>query len=112
VPLSSKQRAALAAKAKADGLDEAALIAAAEQEIGVEPEKPDKKAAPDKATDPKAKPPLYQYHLPFVTVNEVRTIWLELPPLAGGDENAAAYSAKQMTSTAPAASAETPREDT
>jgi hypothetical protein len=94
MPLTDKQRKALEAKAKEKGVDSAKLIAAAEAlgQSGKEP-----------SSDPKApgaaakgeKPNLYMYHLPFVTVNEVREIWLDLEPVAGGEEFAGVWAAKQ-----------------
>jgi len=42
------------------------------------------------------------YHLPFVTVNEVRQIWLGLPAVSGGDEYAGIWAAKQGAPTASA----------
>jgi hypothetical protein len=92
MPLTSAQRTALEAKAKEAGVDPAKLIAEAE-----------KISSNGSASEPKApgaaakgeKPNLYMYHLPFVTVNEVRENWLDLPPVAGGDEYAGAWAAKQ-----------------
>ena len=92
--LTEKQRAALKAEAEKAGIDPAALIREAEALADG--------ASGDESADPKAaepgKPaatdkPLYMYHLPFVTVNEVRTIWLGLDAIPGGDENAAKYAA-------------------
>lgn len=92
MPLTDKQREALEAKAKERGVDADALIAEAERiQSGGEPSEPKTPGASAKGE----KPNLYMYHLPFVTVNEVRTIWLDLPPVAGGDEFAAAFAAKQ-----------------
>ena len=47
------------------------------------------------------KPNLYMYHLPFVTVNEVREIWLDLPAVAGGDEYAGVWAAKHGSTAKP-----------
>ncbi len=114
--LSPEQRARLVTEATRLGVDPDELIAAAEEELGADDQGdtqsgPQRANPPDKAKaaaaeakvepssvakDPKLKPPLYQYHLPFVTVNEVRTIWLELPEVAGGDMNAAKYAAQQL----------------
>lgn len=97
MPLTSKQRAALEAKAKEAGVDAAELIAEAESLSA--PSKDDSGEGDTKtdAAEPtsKEKPNLFMYLLPFVTVNEVRTIWLELGPVAGGDEYAEAFAAKQ-----------------
>jgi hypothetical protein len=94
MPLTSKQRAALEAKAKEKGVDAAKLIAAAEalQDDGG-PAAASGKAKP--VGEAAVKPNLYMYHLPFVTVNEVRTLWLDLDPVAGGDEYAGVWAAKQ-----------------
>ena len=91
MPLNSKQRAAPEAKAKASGVDPAKLIAAAES---LESDGADASKTPGAAAKGE-KPNLYMYHLPFVTVNEVRTIWLDLDPVAGGDEYAGVWAAKQ-----------------
>jgi hypothetical protein len=94
MPLTSKQRAALEEKAKEKGVDAAKLIAAAEALSSTEKPAPSAdKAKP--AGDAAVKPNLYMYHLPFVTVNEVRTLWLDLDPVAGGDEYAGVWAAKQ-----------------
>ncbi len=94
MPLSSKQRAALEAKAKERGIDAAKLVAAAESmQSGDSP--PDDTGKTPGASAKGEKPNLYMYHLPFVTVNEVRTIWLDLDPVSGGDEYAGIWAAKQ-----------------
>lgn len=93
MPLTDKQRAALEAKAKERGVDAAELIAAAESLSAGGSETPSSKAPGAAAKG--EKPNLYMYHLPFVTVNEVRTIWLDLDPVAGGDEYAGVWAAKQ-----------------
>lgn len=100
--LSSEQRAALKAEAERRGVDVDELIAAAELELegddaGDEKNKTAGKAAPAAAAAP-AQPPLYQYHLPFVTVNEVREKWLGLGPVAGGEMYAGEWIAKQTSS--------------
>lgn len=93
MPLTDKQRAALEAKAKERGVDAAELIAAAESLSAGERETPSPKT-PGVAAQGE-KPNLYMYLLPFVTVNEVRTIWLDLDPVNGGDEYAGVWAAKQ-----------------
>jgi hypothetical protein len=95
--LSPEQRQRIEAEANQRGIDPAKLIAAAEEELGGE--KPDKATSKpgDKSAGP-AVPPLYMYHLPFVTVNEVRERWLGLGPVAGGDEYAAKFAAAQAPS--------------
>ncbi len=97
--LSNEQRSRLAAAAQERGLDSAKLIAAAEAASNAQPEgggEPSEGAKPDKTAPTKTDRPLYAYHLPFVTVNEVRTMWLGLGPVAGGNENAAKYAAAQV----------------
>lgn len=93
MPLTSKQKAALEAKAKEKGIEPAKLIAAAEA-LSSEGATTDAPKAPGAAAKGE-KPNLYMYHLPFVTVNEVRTIWLDLEPVAGGEEYAGIWAAKQ-----------------
>ncbi len=95
--LTSKQKTALEAKAKEKGIDAAKLIAAAET-LSAAGASADAKAPGAAAKG--EKPNLYMYHLPFVTVNEVREIWLDLPPVAGGDEYAGVWAAKQGTQAA------------
>lgn len=82
--LSKDQVDLLRAEAVRRGIDPDALIAAAES--------PQPSALASSAKD---KPNLFMYLLPFVTVNEVRTIWLELDPMAGGEQYAAEWAAKQ-----------------
>lgn len=94
MPLTSKQRAALEAKAKEKGVDSGKLIAAAEALDSEGADAPAKSKAPGMSAGGE-KPNLYMYHLPFVTVNEVREIWLDLPPVTGGDEYAGIWAAKQ-----------------
>lgn len=101
MPLDDKQRALLEAEAKKRGLDPAALIAEAEKLVsGQAADSAAPKAPGASATG--EKPNLYMYHLPFVTVNEVRTIWLDLDPVPGGEEYAAAWAAKQSGGGTPA----------
>jgi hypothetical protein len=93
MPLTSKQKAALETKAKEKGIEPAKLLAAAEalSSEGAASSEPKTPGAAAKGE----KPNLYMYHLPFVTVNEVRTIWLDLEPVAGGEEYAGIWAAKQ-----------------
>jgi hypothetical protein len=102
MPLTSKQRTALEAKAKEKGVDAAKLIAAAEA-LSADGDKPGIDGDPKTpgAAAKGEKPNLYMYHLPFVTVNEVREIWLDLDPVTGGDEYAGIWAAKQGGSTKP-----------
>ena len=90
--LTKEQVAALTAAAKQKGVDPAELIKEAESMSVPRPGPQAKSTAPTPSAELK---PLYMYHLPFVTVNEVRTIWLGLDPIDGGDENAASYAASQ-----------------
>lgn len=94
MPLTDKQRTALEAKAKEAGVDAAKLVAEAESMVAGSAGSGDDAPA-------KEKPNLYMYLLPFVTVNEVRTIWLELDAVAGGDEYAGTWAAKQVGPTKP-----------
>ena len=97
MPLSPEQRSMLSAEAKRRGIDEAKLIAAAESQLASDTKAgSDAGRKPPSSDKPAGDKPLYMYHLPFVTVNEVRTIWLGLEPLDGGDENAAKYAAAQV----------------
>lgn len=95
--LSSQQRAALEREARRRGIDAAALVREAEA-LSQDDDAGDDDAPSDNAAKPAAAPtdrPLYQYHLPFVTVNEVRTRWLGLGPVAGGEVYAGEWMAKQ-----------------
>lgn len=95
--LSDEQRKALEAEAERRGVDAGKLVAAAEAQVGVgSSDSTDPRAARAAVSAPKSTDkPLYMYHLPFVTVNEVRTIWLGLDPIAGGEEYAAKFAAAQ-----------------
>jgi hypothetical protein len=86
--LTSEQRQRLENEAARRGIDAAALIREAEAATAG--------AAPGKPEPGAEKPNLFMYLLPFVTVNEVRTIWLELDPVAGGDKYAAQWAAEQV----------------
>lgn len=121
--ITPEQRTKLEALAKERGLDVDELLAQAEQIAAARA-----KASPPAATTPPspaaantptsvaapddAQPKLFQYHLPFVTVNEVRTKWLGLDAwdaADGGDDNAAAFAAAQAGAPAPSPPAnETP----
>src|SRR5690349_4271610 len=67
--LTNEQRSQLAAEAQKRGIDPAALIAAAEKQLGERPE-PKSPATADAPTQDQ--PKLFMYLLPFVTVREVR----------------------------------------
>ena len=84
--LSPEQKTKIEAEAARRGLDPAELVRAAEQEQGSTETPP--AGGPDK-------PKLFQYHLPFVTVREVRKNWLGLEaPFAGDSEVASEWAAK------------------
>lgn len=103
MPLTEEQKTLLRTKAAERNVDPEALIAEAErltQSSDAGSAAADSSAPAAKSTDK----PLYMYHLPFVTVNEVRTIWLGLGPIAGGEEYAAKFAAAQTAGPAPAAS--------
>lgn len=89
------QEKELRGQAEAEGLDADAVIAAAKR---LEADAPPDAKAKDKAADPAAapeQPKLFQYHLPFVTVREVRSTWLGLTdPFPGDSEVAAVWAAK------------------
>jgi hypothetical protein len=111
MPLDQQQREALERAARENGVDPADLIKAAEEEIaGAEPKsdgKPDAKGASGEQSAGVEPPKLFQYHLPFVRVREVRKVWLKLDePFPGDDEIAAEWAAK-FESAPPAADAQT-----
>lgn len=109
MPLSDQQRAKLQALAKERGLDIDTLVTEAENIIsmrekapsGVKPSSDKPKTnedpkPPANATSTPEQPKLFMYHLPFVTVNEVRTRWLGLEAWSaddGGEDVAAAFAA-------------------
>lgn len=121
--LSENQRAALARIAEERGLDFATLVAQAEEIVGrraptsgVKPsgDRPDPEPAGAPANAPSTntpaanataeQPKLFMYLLPFVTVNEVRTVWLGREAWSdedGGNENAAAFAARQSGAPTP-----------
>lgn len=90
--LTSSQRIRIEQEASARGVDPDELIAEAEAVLAER-----EKAAPASGTVKPGKTdvPLYMYHLPFVTVNEVRTRWLGLDPVAGGEQYAAEWAAER-----------------
>lgn len=101
MPLSPDQIAALRAAAAREGVDPDALVAAAEEhpaESGAE--RKDTGAAPT-ATEP---PKLFQYHLPFVLVRELRSKWLGLDErIADDDMLCGEFAVKHGGATAPVA---------
>ncbi len=103
--ITDTQRKRLEAIAKERGLDIDELVKQAEEIVaardpasGVKPSSDKPKPAdvtPAGTTSEPEQPKLFQYHLPFVTVNEVRTKWLKLEPWTkdkGGEHNAAQWS--------------------
>lgn len=102
--LTSDQRARLEIEAERRGIDADELIRAAESVASGSASSPaSKPSKAAKSTDA----PLYMYHLPFVTVNEVRTVWLGLDPVAGGEQYAAEWAAERS----PTASAKPPADE-
>lgn len=96
MPLTNNQRKALAAEARANGVDPADVIAEAERMSGA-PGPSGRHEAPD--DEP---PKLFMYHLPFVRVREVRQRWLGLTEsFPGDDEIAAKWAAKFVGGTTP-----------
>lgn len=87
--LTSQQRAALEAKAREHGVDSAKLIAEAESMLQGDGKQTNASAGAEQ-------PKLFMYLLPFVTVREVRAVWLGLSDSFPGDsEIASAWAAKQ-----------------
>jgi hypothetical protein len=83
VRLSPEQLTALRAAAEGEGVDPDALIKAAESELEDEP---DEKPESEGKSKPPAEAKIFQYHLPFLRVNELRA-FLGLPTDApGGDQ--------------------------
>ena len=114
MPLDQQQREALERAARENGVDPADLIKAAEEEIGGAESKPDgkpaTKAAPAGEPVNSEPPKLFQYHLSFVRVREVRKVWLKLDePFPGDDEIAAEWAAK-FESAAPPTDGQAPVE--
>ena len=89
--LTSSQRIRIEQEASARGVDPDELIAEAEAVLAER----DKPAPSGSAKPGKTDVPLYMYHLPFVTVNEVRTRWLGLDAVAGGEQYAAEWAAER-----------------
>jgi hypothetical protein len=89
--LNAAQRAKLTAEARRRGIDPAKLIAAAEAQL----EKQSTSSSSPESAQASEMPKLFQYHLPFVTVGEVRRRWLGLDEsFAGDDEVASDWAAK------------------
>ncbi len=104
MPLSSDQRATLEAEAQRRGIDPAKLIDAAEKDLAGSAEgAPAKPGAESKAEPSSEQPKLFMYLLPFVTVREVRQVWLGLTDSFPGDgEVASKWAAKQSGDVVPA----------
>lgn len=93
--LTEQQKAALEAEAARQGVDAEELIAEAEVIAGGADERPAKDSATKGAVSSSEPPKLFQYHLAFVRVREVRKIWLGLEEsFPGDDEIAAEWAAK------------------
>jgi hypothetical protein len=106
MPLTSQQRAALTAKAKEAGVDPDKLIAEAEAMQSGPPAGKSGKPASELTDEPGN---LFMYLLPFVTVGEVRRIWLKVPgSLPGADDNtnAAEWAAQFAPGASPAPASE------
>lgn len=90
--ITAEEERDLRAMAEQLGRDPEAFVAAARKADGEQSKKP----AADKSEAPSPeKPKLFQYHLPFVTVKEVRSNWLGLTEQFAGDgEIAAEWAAK------------------
>lgn len=96
MPLTNKQRAAIEAKAKEAGVDPARLLAEAESISSGQSAAPDTKGDSSRSVPSTEQPKLFMYLLPFVTVREVREVWLGLSDsFPGDDEVASAWAAKQ-----------------
>ena len=98
--LTEKQRAALTAAAKEQGVNPVDLIEEAEalSGDGGKPAEPDKPGTSSSGEPPK----LFMYHLPFVRVREVRQVWLGLTEsFPGDDEIASEWAAKHGADAAP-----------
>lgn len=106
MPLSKQQEEKVRAYAQANGLDEERLVQEASKvqdsdagQVAQEGSTPNSGGPPSSSTE---KPKLFQYHLPFVTVKEVRQNWLGLTdPFPGDNEVAAEWSAKYEGSSEP-----------
>lgn len=104
MPLSPEQVTALRAAAEREGVDPDALVAAAETGASGADQK-DTGASPT-ATEP---PKLFQYHLPFVLVRELRSKWLGLDERIADDEMLCAeFALKHGGAPAPSAPTDTP----
>ena len=98
--LSEDQRRKLEERALADGIDAGALIAAAEQELAGGEPGGEPSGVPGSGVE---LPKLFQYHLPFVRVREVRRRWLGLTEAFPGDEAIASEWSMQHGGEGPAA---------
>lgn len=86
--LTEDQKNKLRTRAADVGVDPDALIAEAEK-IGYVSNQAGN-ATPLPKSAPADPPKLFQYHLPFVTVREVRQVWLGLTEAFPGDDRVAA----------------------
>ena len=104
MPLNEEQEAKVRAYAQKNGLDEEKLVEEANKiqdsgagQVAQEGSTPDNGGPPSSSTE---KPKLFQYHLPFVTVKEVRQNWLGLTDSFPGDNEVAAEWAAKYESSA------------
>jgi hypothetical protein len=95
MPLTKEQEDAVRAEATRRGIDPEKLIKAADLASRDKNRDSGGSKAADDSGASSDQPKLYQYHLPFVTVREVRQVWLGLKePFKGDDEIAAEWAAK------------------
>ena len=101
MPLSSEQKRALIAEANRRGIDAGKLIAAAE--ANASGQAPSQTAPGADATQTGEPGDLFMYLLPFVTVGEVRKLWLKVDgAFPDMNANAAEYAARFAASSKPA----------
>ena len=93
MPLSEQQKATIERVAAERGVSVADLTAEAERMLAEQPRTANEKATSGAVAE---QPKLFMYLLPFVTVREVRMVWLGLEAsFAGDDEVASSWAAKQ-----------------
>lgn len=105
--LTEDQKNKLRTRAADSGVDPDALIAEAEKITSASDQTGN--AAPSPGSAPTDPPKLFQYHLPFVTVREVRQVWLGLTEAFPGDNRVAAeWAAEHGGGSSPVATPATP----